>query len=459
MHIFARYLQRLSQKDEPMHYRRLTFLVLICCTTATLVRGEIWDLNACIAYAKAQNLTVQKSRMSAAQSDVELKLAKAAYWPSLSLSSGHRYSNTPFPETIRTESQTESQRDANFYSGNVGLNASWQIYSGARQKNIEIQRLNSQMAELDVARSENDVAESVMRVFANILYAQESVVTCQNALSVSENQRQRGEEMLAAGSIARSDLAQLESQCSNDRYALVSAQSALRNYKLQLKQLLELDATTEMELALPNYADDDVLALLPAREVVYARALELRPEIQSGEIEVESAELSVKKAKAGYAPNISLSAGTSTGWNYANEQNFGDQVKYQWSNTVGLNLSLPLVDGRETKSAVEKARLQKKTSELNSLEERKTLLKNIESYWNDALNAQEQYRAALEQQSANQTSYDLVAEQFAVGLKNATELLTAQNDLMAARQAVLQAKYMAVYNANMLRFYQGEELK
>ncbi len=436
-----------------------TILLSIASLSVAWAQPQSWDLNSCIDYAKEQNLTIQKSRVSAAQSDVELKLAKAAYWPSLSLSSGHHYSNTPFPETIRTENQTESQRDANFYSGNIGLNASWSVYNGSRQKNIEIQKLNSQKAALAVEQSENSVAESVMLVYTNILYAQESVITCENALALSENQRERGEAMLEAGSISRSDLAQLESQCSNDRYALVSAQSSLRNYKLQLRQLLELDASVEMELVLPDYSDDDVLALLPTREAVYAKALESRPEIASSDVDVESAELSIKKAKTGYAPNISLSAGTSTGWNYANEQGFGEQLKYQWSNSVGLNFSLPLVDGRETKTAVEKAQLQKRTSELNQIEERKTLLKNIEAYWNSALNAQEQYRAAIEKQNANQTSYDLVAEQFAVGLKNATELLTAKNDLLSAQQAVLQAKYMAVYNANMLRFYAGEELR
>ena len=61
--------------------------------------------------------------------------------------------------------------------------------------------------------------------------------------------------MFNVGSIASSDLAQLEAQVSSDNYQLVTSQATLQDYKLQLKQLLELDGDIEMDLYLPQLRD------------------------------------------------------------------------------------------------------------------------------------------------------------------------------------------------------------
>ena len=57
------------------------------------------------------------------------------------------------------------------------------------------------------------------------------------------------------------------------------------------------------------------------------------------------------------------------------------------------------------------------------------------------------------------TSYDLIQEQFNLGMKNTVELLTEKNNLLNAQQETLQAKYMAILNAQLLRFYQGEGIQ
>jgi len=74
-------------------------------------------------------------------------------------------------------------------------------------KTIQQEKLNNQMAELDVATSENNIQESIAQVYIQILYAAESVKVNENTLQVSIAQRDRGQELLNAGSIAKSDLA------------------------------------------------------------------------------------------------------------------------------------------------------------------------------------------------------------------------------------------------------------
>ena len=164
-------------------------------------------------------------------------------------------------------------------------------------------------------------------------------------------------------------------------------------------------------------------------------------------------------ARAGYIPSLNLSAGIGTTNTNGNDFTFGEQIKQNWNNSVGLSISIPIFNNRQTKSAVQKARLQKMSSELDLLDTQKTLYKTIESLWLDANSAQQQYAAATEKLKSVQASYDLVQAQFNVGMKNTVELLTEKNNLLAAQQEMLQAKYMAVLSIQLLRFYQGEEMQ
>ena len=415
-----------------------------------------WDLQSCIDYAKEQNITIRKNRITAVSTQIDVKTAKAALFPSLSFSTGHQVVNRPYQET---SSRVISSNSKTSYNGNYGLNASWTLYNGnKRLKTIQQEKLNNQMAELDVATSENNIQESIAQVYIQILYAAESVKVNENTLQVSIAQRDRGQELLNAGSIAKSDLAQLEAQVSTDRYQLVTAQATLEDYKLQLKQLLELDGENEMNIYLPALSDENVLAPLPTKRDVYISALSLRPEIEASKLNVEASELGINIAKSSYFPTISLSAGIGTNHTSGSDFTFGEQVKNGWNNSIGLSVSVPIFNNRQTKSAVQKAKLQYETSMLSLLDEQKALYKTIESLWLDANSAQQRYAAANEKLKSTQISYELISEQFNLGMKNTVELLTEKNNLLQAQQEQLQAKYMAILNTQLLKFYQGDQL-
>ena len=418
-----------------------------------------WDLQSCIDYAKEQNITIRKNRITAAGTQIDVKTAKAALFPSLSFSTGHQVVNRPYQETSSRVSEIISSNSKTSYNGNYGLNASWTLYNGnKRLKTIQQEKLNNQIAELDVATSENNIQESIAQVYIQILYAAESVRVNENTLQVSIAQRDRGQELLNAGSIAKSDLAQLEAQVSTDRYQLVTAQATLEDYKLQLKQLLELDGENEMNIFLPALSDENVLAPLPAKRDVYISALGLRPEIEASKLNVEASELGINIAKSSYFPTISLSAGIGTNHTSGSDFTFGEQVKNGWNNSIGLSVSVPIFNNRQTKSAVQKAKLQYETSMLSILYEQKALYKTIETLWLDANSAQQRYAAANEKLKSTKISYELTSEQFNLGMKNTVELLTEKNNLLQAQQEQLQAKYMAILNTQLLKFYQGDQL-
>ena len=263
---------------------------------------------------------------------------------------------------------------------------------------------------------------------------------------------------MAAGEISKSELAQLKSQVSNDQYLLVTAQTNLENYKLQLKQMLELEDNQNMNLDTLSINENDILSPLPAKKDVYQTALALRPEIQSSKTEIQSADLNVRMAKAGYMPTVSLSAGIGTNHSSGSNFTFSEQVKNGWNNSIGLTLSLPLFSNRETKSAIEKAKIQYESSQLDLTNAQKSLYKEIESIWLDASSAQQQFVAAESKLKSCRSSYELINEQFSLGMKNIIELLTEKNNLMSAQQERIQAKYMALLNRTLLTFYSGKEI-
>ena len=420
-----------------------------------------WNLQACIDYALQQNITIRKNRLNAESAEVDVKTARATLFPSLTASVSQRIVNRPNSQTntiIDGDNITSSQSKTS-YNGSYGIDANWTLYNGSKRLNtLKQQRMNNRIAELGVAESENTIEESITQIYVQILYAAEAVKVNEATLDVSRAECERARALLAAGSIARSDLAQLEAQVSTDKYQLVTAQATLQDYKLQLKQLLELDGEKEMTLYIPTLGDENVLSPLPSKTDVYRSALTLRPEIEADRLNVKASELDINIARSGYIPTISLSAGIGSTNTNGNDFTFGEQIKQNWNNSLGVTVSVPIFNNRQTKSAVQKAKIQKQNSELDLLDNQKNLYKTIEGLWLDANSAQQRYVAAIEKLRSTQTSYDLIQEQFNLGMKNTVELLTEKNNLLNAQQETLQAKYMAILNTQLLKFYQGEQI-
>ena len=446
-----------------MRQRDLFIIAVLSSSTGLYAQdNKTWSLQDCIDYALEKNIQLQQNKLSLEEADVDVKTAKASLFPSLSFSTGHNLVNRPYQETSATVSGTEviTSDNNNTYNGSYSLSAQWTLWNGGqRLNNIKQQKTNKEIAGLSVAETENMLQEEITKLFVQILYANESVEINKNTLEVSEATYKRAVELFNEGSLSKSDVAQLEAQASNDKYQLVTAESTLRNYKLQLKQLLELDGTTEMVLDMPELKDEDVMAVLPNQIDVYNTALTSRPEIQSSKLSIDNAKLGIKTAKAGYLPTISLSASTSSMTNNASTNNWAEQMKYGWNNMIGINLSIPIFNNRQTKSAVQKAQITYSSSQLDLINKQKELYSTIESLWLDALNAQQQYEAANSKLQSCQTSFDIVNEQFNLGIKNTVELLTEKNNLLSAQQQRVQAKYMAILDRALLDFYAGNDIK
>lgn len=450
-----------------MNYYRIGIFVFCFCTGGLRLlsaqeKPQEWTLKNCIDYALTQNIQLKKSKIALESSQVDSKSARAKLFPSLSFGSTQQYINTPFPEGnsldnyVVTGSKGSSK---NSYTGNYSLRSSMTLYNGGKlRNNIKSSKLQEQVQQYSVEEEIDNIETSITESFLQILYAQESVKINEETVALSKLQCERGKALLEAGSISPSDYAQLESQYSSDKYQLVLSQTTLESNIQTLKQLLEMDMTETLSISTPTLEAHDVLTPLPGKEEVYQSALNFIPSIQSGKLGIDIAKLEHKNAKAGYYPTLDLSASVGTGHISGSDSNFGQQMKNKLNESIGLTLSVPIFSNRENKSAVEKAKLQISEAELEYLNAQKELQKIIEDIYLDATSSQAQYAAAIEQVKASKTSYNLAQEQFNLGMKNTVELLTEKNNFLSAQQEMLQAKYMAILNAQLLRFYQGKEI-
>ena len=375
-----------------------------------------------------------------------MRNAKPSLFPSLVASTTQSYTNYPSSEVT----------DNNSYTGTYGITAGMTIFEGGKLRTeVKRQKVQNQMDALSVEESVNDIRIAIVQAYMQCLYAADAVRINRSTAEASKAQRDRAEEMLRTGSISRVDFAQLQSQYSSDEYQIVVAGSTLDNYKLQLKQLLELDIMEEMNPAVPGVKEENVLKALPPKNEVYETALKVMPQIRRGELGIEAAKLEEKSARAGFFPSISLSASVGTGHMSNNDFESGSQIWNRFNENVGLTLNIPIFSNRKNRTAVNKAKIALNDSYLEWTSLQKELLRNVESAYLDAVSAQAQYLSAREKEKYARESYELTSEQFRVGVKNTVELITAQNEYSAAQQQVLQAKYLTLLSIELLNIYQG----
>ena len=390
------------------------------------------------------NIQLKQNRNSYLSGLEDTEQAKAALFPTLSASTNQGVSASPFVQNGNTVA----------YNGSYGVNSNMTLYNGGKLRTaIRQQEVLNERDSLSIVQSAMDIEKSIVQAYMQCLYAADAVAVNESTVELAQAQRDRAEQMWKAGSISKVDFAQLESQLFNNQYQLTVSRTNLDNYRLQLKQLLELDINEDMELAGIEATEDDVLRLIPTKSIVYERALEHMPEIASSELDVTSAELSLKQAQAGYLPTVGLSAGIGTSNRSGAGNSFTNQILNNFNTNAGLTVSIPIFDGRKNKTAVNKAKISLDNSRLAAQSAQKTVLREVENAYLDAISAQAQYISAREQEKYAAESLNLTNEQFALGMKNTVELITAKNQYLSAQQSLLQSKYTALLNLAILDIY------
>lgn len=434
------------------YINRLIGLVMVGALLPTIAFSQkTWTLRDCINYARLENIQVKKSNITSDSYKVDISQSKAALFPSLSGSVSQRYTNSQSPDG------NGEYHYQDLFNGQYTLTANWTIYNGGKNKNtIKQAQLQKEAQDLSTENTRNNIEIAITQAYLQILYSRESIKNNQNIVESDSVQLIQTKEFLDAGSITLSEYAQVEAQYSADKYNLVQAQNSYESYKLQLKQLLELDYDESLEIEFPEIDDAEILAFIPSKYEVYKRALTIMPEVANSKVNIRLANLSKSTAKAGYLPSVSVSGSIGTGNIFNNSPSFATQIGRNFNQSIGLTVSIPIFDNKQNSSNVKKANLDIQMAELDLLDTQKTLLSTIENLYQDALSGQSKYNAAKDKLNSAKLSYDLVQEQYALGIRNTVELTTEKNNYANALQDMLQTKYTALVSLKLLNFYQGQ---
>ena len=226
--------------------------------------------------------------------------------------------------------------------------------------------------------------------------------------------------------------------------------------KVNLMQLMEYPVDEIFEIARPDMAA--IISMVPSADAneVYEEALQVKPQVKIAALNREGAALDLEIARGGFYPSVSFNAGMSTGFSQAAEM--GSQLKNGFSPSVGISASIPIFRNNQNRSAVARARYGITTSELDELNTRNQLRKEVEQAVLDAESAMTSYHAAVNQYEASLESYNVAEEKFKLGAMNSIDFLIQKTNLNSAESNLLQAKYELVYSNKIIDFYKGIQL-
>ena len=444
-----------------MEYSKITLLSAILLTAFSPVSAQKnWTLQECISYAKDNNIQIQQAEQTALSSEEDIRTNKAAFFPSLTFNTSHNwYWTQTNGSTITTGTGANSQVPTATnptYNGSYNLNMSVTLYDGLSNVNtLKQSKLEHQSKVYNAEITANNVEVQIIQAYYQILYAHESVLTDEEILKVAERELERTTAKLDLGKGSKLDVAQMESQYQQNYYNLVNARNTEASNILTLKQLLQLDSSDDFQIDYQSFSDDDVLAMAPSVEEAQQLALTNLPDMKAAELEVQSAQLAVKIAKAAYQPTLSFNAGVSTSNNNRSSDTYGTQLGDNMNESVGLSLSVPIWDGRRTRSSVNKAKIARTTATLNQADTRLQICNTISSLHLDILSAQARYESAVKSEASAKESFELMEERFNVGLESVIDLLTEKNTYLQARQETLQSKFTSLLNLRLMDFYTG----
>ncbi len=436
--------------------------VFLCCCTLSAYAQRTWTLEECIDYAVKHNITLQKAQANVETDEINIKEQRGSLLPTVSASVQQGLIWRPISENasniVNGSIASSSSNKAN-YSGSYGVNAQWTIWNGGRRMmNIENATLARDMALLQAESSANSITEQIVQYYVQILYMKEALKVNEQLLEHDRTIYNRGRDMMEQGQLSRSQLAQLEAQVANGEYDVVNTRTMIAEQTLELKQLLELEPEDELTVATATVDDDAALRLIPDKDEVYDYALAQRPEIKSGEKQLQQSRNSTRLAKAQRLPSLSLGAGLNDS-HMSGGTGAGTQLKNNFSGQLSLGVSIPIFDQRQTSSAIQRAKVNERIAELDLADARETLWQTIEKYWLNACNNQQKFLSSRTNVKSMSTTYNLLDEQFRLGVTDIANLLQGRDNLLSAQQTLLQDKYTTVLNVLLLDFYQGKSIK
>ena len=430
-----------------------TFIILLLIVLArldVLAQPKAWSLRECCDYAVEHNISIKQQENQRRQQELELSTAKNSRLPDLSASVGQNFS---FGRGLTSEN---TYSNTNTSSTSFQLGTSVPLFTGFQIPNqIKLNQLNLEAATADLEKAKNDIRMQVAQAYVQILYDMEIADVAKRQIDL--------EAFVKNGKAAEAELSQQKATLANSRLTATQADNNTRLALLTLTQLLELPTPEGFSIVrpelseIPDFADSRNLS----PDLIYSEALGVKPEILSQELKLKGTEHSIKIAQAGHYPTLSLSGGLGTNYYTTSgfpSDNFGKQMKNNFSQFIGLNLNVPIFNRFQTRNNVRNARINQENQQLALDNTKKTLYKEIQQVYYNALNAQTKERSSAEAVASSRDAFELMQAKYENGKASVTEFNESKNNFLKSESDLVQARYENLYQHALLEFYRGREL-
>ncbi len=436
--------------------RRLLFMAAALCLAAGVrAQDGPWTLSQCIDYALDHNVKVKQTELTAAQREIDLNTAEARRLPSLSGSASQNFS---FGRGLTADN---TYANTNTTSTGFSLGSDVPLFQGFQIKNnIALSKLNLAAATVDLEKARDDIRVAVAQAYVQILYDKEILDVARRQVDIDSLQVDRLEEMARLGRASGAQVAAQKATLSQSRSTAVQAEGKLSLALLDLTQLLELPSPEGFDVVVPS--DEALLpGLLPKPEDIYAEAVAVKPAIEAEKIRLDYAKTNIDLKKGAFLPSLSLSGGV--GSNYYTSSGMGsasffDQMKHNFSQSLGLSLSVPIFSRFSNRNNLRSAELSYRNQELQLENVKKSLYKEIQQAYYNAIASQEKYRSSEEAERSAEEAFRLTSAKYEIGQTGITEFNEAKARYLEAASNCARARYEQLYQTRLLDFYRGRPL-
>ena len=429
---------------------------LMILLSANAYSQEKWDLERCIRHAIENNLNIKQQEASKEQSEVELNTAKWSRLPDLNGSASHSFN---FGRSIQADNTYQSLNTQNTA---FSLNTSIPLFTGLKiTNNIALAKLNLQAATEDLNKAKEDISIQVASAYLQVLFNDELAQVAHIQVELSKEMLAQKEAYFRTGKASEAEWLEAKSRVAQDQLSAVQADNNYKLALLDLSQLLELPSPDNFSIVSPTAEMEEYMSSITSPTDIYNQAILFKPSIKAAQYRLEGAAKSVKIAKSAYFPQLSFGAGLSTNYyKVAGIKNlvFGSQLRDNFSQYFGFQLSVPIFNRLGTRNQVRSARIQQNTLNWQLEDSKKALYKEIQQAYYNALGAESRYQSSLTADEAAKASFNLMKEKYAEGKANATEYNESRTSWMKAISERLQAKYDYIFRTKILDFYKGVPL-
>lgn len=433
--------------------RVLTIILGLSCLAVNAQKK--WSLRECVDYATKHNLQVIQNEYSKQMQDLNLKMAKRNYLPSVSANIGNSVS---FGQGSLGAGSYRNDR----FNNSVSLGADMLVYNNGRlEKTVRKTGFDVEASQYDIETIKNDISLQIAQQYLTTLLNKEIVKISQAAVENAQKQYDRSKVTTEVGTTAQTVLAEAEAGLAREKQNLKTAEINVGRSLFALAQLLQLQEYKDFDVEDVN-VPDQLAPQLKSVDEVLTTAYETQPQIKAAESRIRSAEAQTEVSKTAFWPTLTASAGLNTFYNKqfndlpgVVQGTFFNQYSDQFGQNVGLSLNIPIFNKGITKLQVEQSKLNESIAKVNMQQQKQAVRENVQKAQFDVDANYEIYLSAVQAEKSTKLALDFADKSYAAGRSTIYDVNVARNNYANAQGSVAQAKYNYLFSLKLLNFYSG----